>query len=65
MAIETVDAMLEAKLKDEFEDSRDEFDWDDSFAKTQSKLVEIARLARKEIAEGKAQPMNCEPSSTA
>lgn len=39
------------------EDIRDEAKWDESFARTQTRLVAAARQARKEIAEGKASPM--------
>ena len=37
---------------------QDELHWDDLFNKTQSKLVAMARLAKKQIAEGKARPMD-------
>ncbi len=44
---------------DDFADARsndlqDEIKWDNSFAKSQSKLVASARIAKQEIAEGKA-----------
>jgi hypothetical protein len=39
-------------------DLQDELRWDASFAKTQSHLVQQARLAKQQIAEGKAQPLN-------
>ncbi len=41
-------------LKEYINDLQDEIKWDNSFAKTQSKLVAAARLAKQEIAEGKA-----------
>lgn len=37
---------------------QDELRWDALFNKTQPKLIEMARLAKKQIAEGKAQPLD-------
>lgn len=42
------------------EDLREEFRWDESFSRTQETLVTAARLARKEIAEGKASLLDVE-----
>jgi hypothetical protein len=39
-------------------DLQDELGWDTAFAQTQTNLVEKARLAKQQIAEGKAQPLN-------
>jgi hypothetical protein len=39
-------------------DIRDEAKWDESFTRTQTKLVAAARQARKEIGQGKASPMD-------
>ncbi len=39
-------------------DLQDELRWDVAFANTQSKLIQQARLAKQQIAEGKAQPLN-------
>lgn len=39
-------------------DLQDELRWNATFAKTQSGLVEKARLAKQQIAEGKAKPLN-------
>jgi hypothetical protein len=36
----------------------DEEKWDEAFAKTQDKLVHAAREARRQIAEGKSEPMD-------
>ncbi|MFZ1324831.1 MAG: hypothetical protein WAT67_02190 [Candidatus Contendobacter sp.] len=36
----------------------DELRWDALFNKTQPKLIEMARLAKKQIAEGKSRPLN-------
>jgi hypothetical protein len=41
-------------LREYINDLQDEIKWDNSFAKSQSKLVAAARLAKREIAEGKA-----------
>jgi hypothetical protein len=35
-----------------------EQEWDKTFAKTQDKLVHVAREARKQIAEGKSDPLD-------
>jgi len=40
------------------EEIRDELRWNEAFEKSQNKLVTAARQARKEIAKGKAAPMN-------
>ena len=37
---------------------QDELRWDELFNKTQSKLAAMARLAKKQVAEGKARPMD-------
>jgi len=47
------DRVLE-HLRDYIEDIRDEVKWNESFSRTQKKLVTTARQARKDIAEGKA-----------
>ncbi|ACB50024.1 unknown [Crocosphaera subtropica ATCC 51142] len=39
-------------------DIEDELQWNQSFRKTQNKLVEAARLAKQQIAEGQGQPMD-------
>lgn len=41
-------------LREYISDLQDEIKWDNSFAKSQSKLVAAARIAKQEIAEGKA-----------
>ena len=40
------------------DDIREETMWSESFSKSQSKLVAAARQARKEIAKGKAAPLD-------
>jgi len=47
-------------LREYIEELRDELKWDNSFKRTQPNLVEAARRARQEIAEGKAQPLDFE-----
>ncbi|MCX7068867.1 MAG: hypothetical protein NTW85_14400 [Methylococcales bacterium] len=39
-------------------DLQDELRWDTAFANTQSSLIQQARLAKQQIAEGKAQSLN-------
>lgn len=45
-------------LREYLEDLRDEIRWDLTFERTQDKLVEAARRAKKEIAEGKDTPLD-------
>lgn len=45
-------------LSEHFEEIRGEIRWDEQFKKSSNKLVEMARQARKEIAEGKAEKMD-------
>ena len=53
------DRVLE-HLREYIEDIREKMIWDESFSKTQNKLVAAAKKARKEIAEGKAVPLDLE-----
>lgn len=39
-------------------DVQDELRWDSAFANTEIGLIEKARLAKQQIAEGKAQPLS-------
>jgi len=39
-------------------DLQDELRWDTAFANTQSRLIQQARLAKQQIAEGNAEPLN-------
>jgi hypothetical protein len=41
-------------MREYINELQDEIKWDNSFAKSQSKLVAAARIAKQEIAEGKA-----------
>jgi hypothetical protein len=47
-------------LREYLEDLQDELQWDTLFKKTQPQLIAAARRAKKEIAEGLAQPMDYE-----
>jgi hypothetical protein len=44
-------------LRDYLVELQDEARWDESFAKTQPKLIEMAREAKRRMAEGKASPL--------
>jgi len=68
-AIETVIKMLETlpeetqsqvveRMREWLADFEDEATWDESFAKTQKTLHEAARQARRQIAEGRSEPMD-------
>ena len=45
-------------LREYIEDIREDMQWNESFAHSQSKLVVAAREARKLIAEGKSTPLD-------
>ncbi|NEO36278.1 MAG: hypothetical protein F6J90_08075 [Moorea sp. SIOASIH] len=47
-------------LRQYIADIEDELQWDESFRKTQTKLVEVARFAKQQIAEGQGQAMDYE-----
>lgn len=47
-------------LREYIEDLREESMWDESFSRTQANLVSAAQQVRKEIAEGKANPLDIE-----
>ncbi|MEM6521047.1 MAG: hypothetical protein AAF722_17140 [Cyanobacteria bacterium P01_C01_bin.70] len=47
-------------LREYIADLQDEQRWDDAFDRTQDSLVAAARQARREIAEGKATPLDDE-----
>jgi len=68
-AITTVVKMMEALadnvqsqmveyIKNYISDLQDEFRWDENFKKTESNLIQKARLAKQQIAGGKAEPLN-------
>ncbi|MEW6381175.1 MAG: hypothetical protein AB1611_16430 [bacterium] len=62
--IETLPEELQERvldhMRDYIEDIREEMKWRESFSKSQGKLVAAARQARKEIAEGRAAPLDLE-----
>ena len=45
-------------IKNYIADLQDELRWDENFKKTESNLIQQARLAKQQIAEGKAKPLN-------
>ena len=45
-------------LRDYLEEMKDNAKWDSIFEKTQSQLIATARQAKKEIADGRAKPLN-------
>ena len=47
-----------AHLRDYIEDLQDERQWDASFRRTQQQLMAAAQRAKREIAEGRATPMD-------
>ena len=57
LPIEVQDRVAE-HLREYLDDLKDERQWNQSFQRTQSKLVAAARQAKQEIAEGLATPMN-------
>lgn len=62
--IETLPEELQERVLEHMryyiEDIREERKWSESFSNAQNKLVAAARKARKEIAEGKAIPLDPE-----
>lgn len=47
-------------LREYIEDLRDEALWNESFSRTQANLMAVAQQVRKEIAEGRATPLDIE-----
>ncbi|KAM3097863.1 hypothetical protein ACKFKG_07175 [Phormidesmis sp. 146-35] len=45
-------------LREYIDDLQDELQWDDSFKQTQTKLIEAARRAKQEIAQGLSSPLD-------
>jgi len=62
--LETLPEQLQDRVvehvREYIEDLRDEARWNESFSRTQETLVAAARLARKEIAKGKATLLDVE-----
>jgi glycerate-2-kinase len=64
-AVRMIDALPEAvqervveHLQDYIADVRDEMKWNESFARSQDKLVAAAKKAREDIARGLATPLD-------
>jgi len=57
---EEIRERIAAYLSEHFEEISDEVRWDEQFKNSSSKLEEMARRARMEIAKGKAETMNYE-----
>ena len=57
---ETQQEQIIEHLKEYIINLEDELQWNQSFEKTQSQLVAAARLAKQQIAQGLAQPMDYE-----
>ncbi|MCC5645361.1 hypothetical protein LC607_20915 [Nostoc sp. CHAB 5824] len=57
LPIEVQDRIAE-HLREYIDDLQDEIKWNESFQKTQSKLIAAAKQAKQEIAEGQATAMN-------
>jgi hypothetical protein len=45
-------------IKNYIADLQDELRWDENFKKTESNLIQKARLAKQQMTEGKAQPLS-------
>lgn len=45
-------------LRDYLAEIQDEIRWDEAFAKTQPKLIQMAREAKRQIAAGQSRPLN-------
>lgn len=57
---EAVQEQVVEHLREYLADLQDELQWNSLFERTQPQLVEAARRARQEIAQGDAQPMDYE-----
>jgi len=55
---ETTQLRVIDHLRDYIEDLQDEIKWNSSFKETQPQLITAVRRARREIAEGRAKPMD-------
>ena len=45
-------------LRDYLDEMKDDAKWDNAFKKTQPQLIAAARRAKKDIADGRAKPLN-------
>ena len=57
---ETVQEQVVEHLREYLADLQDELKWDNLFEQTQPQLIAVARRAKQEIAQGRAQPMDYE-----
>ena len=55
---EQVQERVMEHLRDYIEEIKDEANWNNSFAKSQSKLIAAAKQARKDVKNGKSEPMD-------
>lgn len=55
---DTAQSQVVEYVKNYIADLQDELRWDDSFTKTKSSLIQAARLAKQQIADGQATPLN-------
>jgi hypothetical protein len=55
---EDIQSQIAEHLREYIYELQEERQWDESFQRTQHNLVEAARRAKREIAEGKAEPLN-------
>ena len=57
---EAVQERVVEHLQDYIADVHDEMEWNESFAKSQDKLIAAAKKAREDIAQGLATPLDLE-----
>ncbi|MBW4675042.1 MAG: hypothetical protein KME52_13735 [Desmonostoc geniculatum HA4340-LM1] len=57
LSVDAQDKVAE-HLREYINDLQDEIQWNESFQRTQQKLVAAAQRAKQEIAEGKANPLD-------
>ena len=55
---ETTQTQVVEHLREYLSDLQDEIQWEDTFGKTQKKLVAVARKAKQQIASGQARPLD-------
>jgi len=55
---EQVQERVMEHLREYIEEIRDEANWNNSFAKSQNKLIAAAKQARKDVKSGKSEPMD-------
>ncbi len=55
---DNVQSQVVEYIKNYISDLQDELRWDENFKKTERNLIQKARLAKQQIAGGKAEPLN-------